>query len=176
MTASAGRRLGAFGIDYAVIFAYLAILGLLGASLSLGPTADWWRRWMSDPIRADVVALLTTVLPVGLYFALSEASARGATLGKRRLGLRVVGPEDGRIGVGRSVVRTGLKLLPWQLAHTAMFHIPGFPMDPGPPPAWTTVLLVCMWTLVAVYVVGLTRLGDGRPLYDRVAGTRCVGP
>jgi hypothetical protein len=74
----------------------------------------------------------------------------------------------------RSLIRSGLKFLPWQLAHTAMMHIPGFPMSPGEPPVWSTFLLVVVWVLVAVYLVGLTRLGGYRTLYDRLTGTMVV--
>lgn len=171
---SAATRIGAFGFDYLAIAVYLVLLLGAGILMSFGPVGDHWRSFMSDPMRADLVAFLLTVLPVTLYFALSERSEARATWGKRRANIEVVGPDGGRIGLGRSLVRSGLKFLPWQLAHTAMLHVPGFPMSPGDPPASSTALLVVTWSLVAVYVVGLTRIGGGRTLYDRVAGTTVV--
>ena len=71
-------------------------------------------------------------------------------------------------------MRSGLKFLPWQMAHTAMFHIPGFPMSPGEPPAWSSPLLVVAWLLVALYFLGLTPLLGRRTLYDHLAGATVV--
>jgi uncharacterized RDD family membrane protein YckC len=167
-------RIKAFGFDYLLILGYLAVLAGVGTWLTLGPAGDRWTLLMSDPSRADLVAFLTLVLPVILYFALSEASDVGATAGKRRIGLRVVGPGGTRLRLPRSLVRSGLKFLPWQMAHTAMFHIPGFPMSPGEPPAWSPVILSMVWLLVALYLLGLTPIFGRRTLYDRLAGSTVV--
>ena len=167
-------RIKAFAFDYLVILGYLAVLAGVGTWLTLGPVGDRWTLLMSDPIRADFVAFLTLVLPMVLYFALSEASAVGGTVGKRRVGLRVVGHSGARLRLPRSVARSGLKFLPWQMAHTAMFHIPGFPVSPGEPPAWSPVILGIVWLLVALYLLGLTPVFGGRTLYDRVTGSTVV--
>ena len=174
MTASAWDRIRAFALDYLVILAYLVLMALIGTFLTLGPAGAAWRVWMSDPVRADLVAFAASVRPVGLYFAVGEASSSGGTWGKRRMGLRVERSTGGRISFSRSALRSGQKLLPWQLAHTAMLHIPGFPMAPGEPPPWSPPLLGLAWALVLVYLAGLTRVGGRRTLYDRLAGTSCV--
>lgn len=168
-------RLRAFAWDYLVVLGYLVALTGVGLLLTFGPVGGAWTELMEDPLLADFVAFVLAVLPVLLYFALSEGSAAGATWGKRRVGL-VVSSARGRVppGHGRALVRNGLKLLPWQMAHTAMFHIPGFPVVNGEPPTWTVVVLGAVWFLVALYLVGLTRSGGHRPLYDRVAGTVVV--
>lgn len=175
MTGAAGLlRIKAFAFDYLLILGYLVVLAGAGTLLTLGPVGDRWALLMSDPIRADLVAFLTLVLPVILYFALSEASAVGATVGKRRVGLRVVGPGGTRLRLPRSLVRSGLKFLPWQMAHTAMFHIPGFPTSPGEPPAWSPAILGIVWLLVALYLLGLTPVFGGRTVYDRIAGSTVI--
>lgn len=168
-------RIRAFVWDYLVVLGYLVALTGLGLLLTFGPVGSAWAELMEDPVRADFVAFVSAVLPVVLYFALSEGTGAGATWGKRRVGLVVV--VAGRAAPprrGRALVRNGLKFLPWQMAHTAMFHIPGFPAATGEPPTWSVVVLGSAWFLVALYLVGLTRLGDYRPLYDRVAGTVVV--
>lgn len=172
--AAATTRVRAFAWDYLVVLAYLVALTGIGLLLILGPVGAGWSTLMADPLRADLVAFLVAVLPVALYFALSEASAAAATWGKRRVGLVVATVGGGQPGVGRSLLRNGLKFLPWQMAHTAMFHIPGFPAATGEPPTWSVVLLGAAWFLVALYLLGLTRLGRGRPPYDRLAGTAVV--
>ena len=166
-------RLRAFAWDYLVVLGYLVGLTGLGLLLTLGPVGPALGGVMEDPVRADFVAFISAVLPVVLYFAVFEGS--GATWGKRRVGLGVVVAGLGATpGLGRALIRNGLKFLPWQMAHTAMFHIPGFPSASGEPPTWSVVVLGAVWLLVALYLLGLTRLGGRRPLYDRVAGTVVV--
>ena len=172
--AAAGIRIKAFAFDYLVIAAYLALLVGVGLFMTFGPSAAEWGAFMSDPVRADAFSFLVLVLPVILYFALSEGSEARATWGKRRAGIEVVGPGGGRFGLGRSLLRSSLKFLPWQMAHTAMLHIPGVPMSPGEAPVWSLPLLVVSWSLVALYLLGLTRIGGRRTLYDRAAGTTVV--
>jgi resuscitation-promoting factor RpfA len=61
-------------------------------------------RGISGPILAGVLILF------GVYHALSHALA-GATLGKRVLGLQVVGPTGARPGLARSAIRAVLALV-----------------------------------------------------------------
>lgn len=168
-------RIRAFAWDYLVVLGYLVALTGIGLLLTFGAAGPAWAEFMDDPVRADLVAFVCAVLPVVLYFALSEGLGAGATWGKRRVGLVVMAIGWGSPPhPGRALVRNGLKFLPWQMSHTAMFHIPGFPAATGEPPTWSVVVLGAAWFLVAVYLVGLTRLGGYRPLYDRVAGTAVV--
>ena len=168
-------RIRAFAWDYLAVLGYLVGLTGLGLLLTFGPVGSAWAELMEDPVRADFVAFVFAVLPVVLYFALSESSRAGATWGKRRVGLVVVVAGLGTFpALGRALIRNGLKFLPWQMAHTAMFHIPGLPAATGEPPTWSVVVLGAAWLLVALYLLGLTRLGGYRPMYDRVAGTVVV--
>lgn len=168
-------RIRAFAWDYLVVLGYLVVLTGVGLLLTFGPMGTAWMEFMDDPVRADFVAFVSAVLPVVLYFALSEGSEAGATWGKRRGGLVVLAAGAGAPPrLGRALVRNGLKFLPWQMAHTAMFHIPGFPAATGETPTWSVAVLGAAWFLVALYLVGLTRLGGFRPMYDRVASTVVV--
>lgn len=169
--ASAWRRIQAFALDYVLILSYLLALMLVGVIVTMGPLADRWTDLFSNPWRADALAFLLTVLPVLLYFALAESSSSAATWGKRRVGIRVVGPAGAAASLPRALVRTAVKLLPWQMAHSAMFHIPGFPTASEDPPFGSVVLLTLVWILVAVYLVGITKLAGNRTVYDRIAGT-----
>lgn len=54
---------------------------------------------------------MLAVLVVFLYFALPEATRRGASLGKIVMGLRVSRPDGDRAGIVRSTLRTALKPL-----------------------------------------------------------------
>jgi uncharacterized RDD family membrane protein YckC len=126
----------------------------------------------SAKLRGHALSLLGLTPPVGLYFALAEASPQQATLGKRLLRLRVVATAGQRLSYGRSLLRTALKLAPWELAHTAIWHTPGRPFV-SPPGAWGVTgyalsLVAAGWYLAALF------LGGRRPPYDRAAGSRVV--
>lgn len=171
--ASAWARIRAFAWDYLAIVAYLVSLSSLGAWLTLGPLKDSWAALMSTPTRVDLMAFLVSVLPVTLYFAISESS-RGATWGKHKVGLRVCTADGSTPPLRQTLIRAAVKFLPWQLAHTAMLHIPGFPLAPVELPTWTMAVLALVWSLVALYLVGLTRFMQGQTLYDRLSGVVVV--
>lgn len=173
--APAGRRLAAFAWDYLVIAGYIVVLSIVTSLVwqSVGGTPD---TTQGGAWRYDLLAFVTLVLPVILYFALSEASRAQATLGKRRVGLRVETVEGHRLSTGRSLLRSSLKFVPWQIAHTSLFHVPGWPMAPEAPPAWVLGGFVLAFGLVAAYLAGLFVSPIHQTPYDRAAGTRVVRP
>lgn len=173
-TPTVGRRLAAFGLDYLVVLAYLIVLGCIGWALASGATSDAWGEFVSSPARLELLAFCTTVLPVCAYFALLESSPGGATLGKRRMHLRVARIGGGRLGLGRALLRSAVKFLPWQLAHTSLVHIPGWPTSPQSPPSWVVLGMVLVWGLVGFYIVALAVRSDHRAPYDWVAGSHVV--
>jgi uncharacterized RDD family membrane protein YckC len=167
------RRLAAFAVDYLVIAAYLGLLA--GVALTLrrvtGLTLDP-PRTLRDRLVGEAVSTSLLTLPVALYFALAEASPWRASLGKRVLGLRVDGPGGRRLPFGRSLLRSLLKLAPWEVAHAALWHTPGWPVHPEPGPV-TVVgsalsLLGAGWYALSLFV------GDRRTPYDRAAGAEVV--
>lgn len=168
------RRIQAFMFDYLVILGYLGVLAVAGFLLTLGPLGAVWSELVSTPWKRDLLAFFSTVLPVIGYFAWTEGSVHCATWGKRRVGLRVVGLGGDRLGGGQALARSVVKFLPWQMAHTALFHIPGFPMSVTDPPDWTVWVMGTMWVLVAAYLFGLTKLAGRRTIYDRLSASQVV--
>jgi uncharacterized RDD family membrane protein YckC len=116
LAAPGGARWRASLWDHAAILCWLAILTVAGLVLRtvLPPAPSYL------PVVAGVVALLLTVAPVWAFLTVGEAGRHAAGWGKRRAGLRVVGPDGGRSGSSRVAVRNAVKLLPWQLAHVAV--------------------------------------------------------
>lgn len=166
-------RLLAFALDYLVIATYvlaLAAVTLLAAKPLRGPLTVL----LATPASRDAVAFVTIVLPVTLYFALQEGSARQATWGKRKLGLRVTGLDGGQLPLGRALVRSGVKFLPWQIAHTCLFHIPGWPLAPAAPPVWVLAGFGLVWLLVITYLALLGFSRSHRTPYDRLAGSQVL--
>ena len=165
------RRLAAFGLDYLVIAAWLIMLSAITFTIMRGTDPEAWASFFASPVRTDVIAFLFSVLPVMLYFTASETSSMQASWGKRKMGLRVVDVHGDRVTFGRGLSRAALTFLPWQMAHTALFNIPGWPMAPADPPTWVIALLSAMWILVLGYLG--SGLHSGTTLYDRLSGT-CV--
>jgi uncharacterized RDD family membrane protein YckC len=74
---------------------------------------DWFRSGRNT----QIYTLLTMSLPAYLYFALSEISPSGATLGKRLLNLKTVTKgTQGKMTLPQSLARTLFKLLPSKMA------------------------------------------------------------
>ncbi len=117
----------------------------------------------------DSLAFLTLVLPVVVTFALQEASPARATFGKARRGLTVTSLDGERIDLSRSAIRSAVKFLPWQLAHSAVFRL----IDDPSATVWA-VAAVAAQVLVVASVVTAAR--TGRALHDFVAGTRVWVP
>jgi len=109
------RRVGAFWLDILIIFAVCLPCGVLIQKIfniqpQTGP--DIWRT-----------LLWNFSLPSWLYFLWSDHSRRGRTIGKRIFKLRVVGRDGERLGWGRALARTAIKLLPWEIIHFSAFAL-----------------------------------------------------
>jgi uncharacterized RDD family membrane protein YckC len=157
----------AFAWDYLVIAAYLAVLVAGGAALQ--------RFWpalsnavFGGPIAGQVASFLLLTLPVTLYFALSEASARQATWGKRRMGLKVSDREGRPLSRRRSFGRTALKFVPWELTHTCIWQV-SFAVDQSAPVYMVGFSVT--WLLIGANVVSLLVSPAKQTIYDRLAGT-----
>ena len=157
------RRLLAYGVDCALLFLVLAPLG--GAvqwALGAGPTT-------ADAIYGTL--LLNFSLPAWAYFVWGDRSRRGATWGKRAAGLCVRNGAGQRVGVGRALGRTAVKMLPWELVHLSAF---------GLAPA-VGVFGVVSWTglglayaLIFAYLGGAWWTGGHRTVHDWAAGTQVL--
>lgn len=171
---AAVRRLVAFALDYFVIAAYLITLtaaSLVILASPLRPTFEsiWGNAWS-----AELTGFLLLTTPVILYFALFESSVGGATLGKRVLHLRVVHLDGGRLGPGRSLVRSAIKFLPWEMAHFTIWHYVYGSTRHASPPSWTTVTLTAVYLLALAYIVTLFIGHTHRTIYDRIAGSSVI--
>lgn len=107
------RRFGAMIVDGIILnVAFLIIgfvLGLIGFSFFdsvelSSETADMSAS-VSGGYELSPLGSLISIAVTWLYYALMESSARGATLGKMALGLRVTDLDGNRIGFGRATGR-----------------------------------------------------------------------
>jgi NAD(P)-dependent dehydrogenase (short-subunit alcohol dehydrogenase family) len=76
-----------------------------------------------NPVSGHGLSFLLVTMPVSLYFVLSEACSRQATWGKCKVGLRVIRSDGTGMGVSRSLGRTALKFVAWELAHFLIWQV-----------------------------------------------------
>ena len=158
------NRLLAWIIDWLCILIWVAVVAAVGITLYVtGVTRG------IDSVTGNIVGFVTLVAPVTVALAWRESSARQATPGKRARRLAVRSNADGtRISFGRALARNALKIaVPWELGHTVAFTLA---TGHGIVPAWIVPIIALTYALPIVYVVTLF-VGDGRTLYDRIAGT-----
>ena len=158
-------------IDYVVMFVAFVILQFF----ILLPLRTWMigsDEWMkAGGVSLEGYTLLTISLPTWLYFAWSEQSNWQATIGKRVFRLIVTDIRGLRIGFGRAMLRTVIKLLPWELAHLTV-NLPTS-MWFKPEPEFRFGILV-VFALLVIYpaLVLLTRRHQS--LHDLIAKTVVV--
>lgn len=161
------RRIAAFAIDYLVLAVYIALVSITFALLP----RDFVQWLFATPLSAQITVVIILTGPVLLYFAVLESSRRQATVGKRALGLRVSRVDGRRISFERGLARNGLKLIPWELAHTCLWRIDGWPTAPESPSGWVLIGLILVWVLVAAYFIWMFTNDRCQSLYDVLSGT-----
>ena len=163
------KRAAAFALDYLIILAYL--LGVAALSL-LANSLFGANQWLfSHRVRAQVVAFLLVTLPVTLFFAISEASSRQATWGKGRLKLQVADGEGNRISFGRSLGRTLLKFVPWEISHTLIWQID---VSPQTESGWINYGFGLVYLLIGLNILSLVITKTKQTLYDLLTDTYVI--
>jgi len=172
--ANVRQRIGAFLLDYLIIAAYIVLLVSISVGLGFGPLRGMFREIFADPNRSELSAFLLLVLPVILYFALFECSSWQATWGKRKMELCVTTIHGTRLSFPRSLTRSLLKFVPWELTHACLWRIPGWPLAPATPLPIITAGLVLVWILVVAYLVSMYVNKKHQALYDWIAHTDVI--
>lgn len=107
-------------------------------------------------------------LPVFLYFLLSEKSTHKATLGKRLFGLEVVSQENDKSAI---FVRNFLKILPWEIAHTGVYHIVYSNQQQQEVSLWVWCALIIPQIIVLFYFISILATKGTKSIYDTLAKT-----
>ena len=168
-------RLKAFIFDYLFILAYIVIMAGVnyGIILSRG-TLEEISPFFASPIVKDAIAFLTLILPVFLYFTQQESSPKQATWGKRKAGIRVVNANGETLTGIQAFVRSLVKFLPWQIAHTSIYHIEGLPFAPIDPSPTVVAGFALVYLLVGIYVASALISKKYRTPYDWVSGSYVI--
>jgi uncharacterized RDD family membrane protein YckC len=158
------RRLVAAFIDCCIILAYALSLAL---PAFLFPQI---KGWLSRPATAHVTGFLLMTLPATAYLVIAEASSSGATLGKRLMGIRVISTAGGRLSIFQSMLRSSVRFIPWELAHSALWRVRfGASSFPHSIPFW---LIVATYTLVLANCASQLFDHRHRAIYDFIAGSQ----
>jgi uncharacterized RDD family membrane protein YckC len=166
-------RMKAFAYDFALILIYIAALTVANIILFLYPgILSAISPWNGSPIVMDAAAFLSLLLPVTIYFALQESSPRQATWGKHKFGLQVVGPAAGRLSFKRSLLRTALKFLPWQLAHTSIYQLQASLAQDPQAVSWSGFILV--YAMAGIYLLSAVFSKKKQTLYDMLLASYVI--
>ncbi|KGP71264.1 RDD family protein [Pontibacillus yanchengensis] len=161
-------RLKAFFIDYLLILMYLVLLILVSVFI----IPDVQKLFQGSLLLAQGFGFLLVTLPVSLYFAIADSVVGGASLGKRKVGIQVVGREGTAVSVLHSLFRTALKFLPWELSHFLVYRM--IEVGDGETPVMYFVLggLIYAWIFANVIAVVFTKRKQS--IYDLVVRTRVL--
>lgn len=161
------RRLAAPGLDY------LVVLGLVTAIIFLarGELPDALGRF--GPIGSELPYFPLLTFVDGFHLCRTESGPRRRTWGKRRMGLEVVGLDGPMPRRTQVLLRTVVKLLPWETAHFFIWQFMGVIYREGQdatPRAW---IFAGMHTATAAAIVCIVIvLATGRGPHDLAAGTK----
>ena len=164
MTSTPRQRLLAGLIDFGLALAWALVVAAVGVPLYLTG-----RTSALNPLALNLVGLALVVLPVTIALTVLESGRYEATPGKLTLGLRVrVDPTGERLTWPRSLLRNLLKLgVPWSLGHLAAIALAaGGGID-------AQIGAFASMAVPIAYVITLF-IGDGRTIYDRLAGTMVI--
>jgi uncharacterized RDD family membrane protein YckC len=161
---SFGTRIIAFLWDYLIISGYLILL----VGISFPAKSLMTPLFTTSPLLAEFTGFLLITLPVYLYFALSEGSKSHATWGKRKMGIMVTSLHGQRIGLGRSLLRSAIKFIPWELAHFTVWHIV---IPSGYPDYIINSLFAAVYVLIFIYLISPYISKTKLTVYDYIAGT-----
>ncbi len=113
------RRPVAYFIDFVIMWCVCVLPQLIAYYLFEGVPF----KYFTKPYHIYFWVLLTISLPIWLYFILQESSGKQATIGKKLMKLKVTGFDKRRINIRKSLTRTFIKLLPWEITHIGLLPI-----------------------------------------------------
>lgn len=168
MSVSLWFRLKAFLIDYLFILAYLTMLFTINVFIF----PDLQKLFQRSMAVAQFTGFLMVTLPVSLYFVVSEVMFNGQTVGKKKLNMQVVGADGEKISLWKSIFRTILKFLPWEMSHFLIYRL----MEIGeePVPVFYMFVGICIYVLMFLYILTAIFTKKKQALYDRMAKTKVV--
>ncbi|GAA5225487.1 RDD family protein [Paeniglutamicibacter antarcticus] len=158
------KRFAALGLDYLVIMGWLAVLGVCSTVVFLvrGELPD--TLGMLAPLGSGVLYFFLLVFAVGVYLFKTESGEYHATWGKRKMGLEVRSTDGRTPNKMQILLRTIVKLVPWEFAHIFVWQMMYVFYREGweaMPPVWVFVGLNPATAAALVYIVRVLVTGRG---------------
>ena len=157
------RRTIAYLVDCAIVFS--AVM-LVIQWLILRPLHDrlgFTDAWFQDSWHMELYVLLSSSLPVWLYFTLLDSEGGKGTPGKRWMKLRLEDTQGNRIPVVLNLLRTIIKLAPWEIIHVGVIFPTPLYFEESADLRWPTYLGI---GLFVAYVISLLVQPQRRTVYD----------
>lgn len=167
--ASVIRRVLAYAVDAILLF--IAIPTILGAVCGLLFYLTIGFDWMQNGFLLWLYVFAVASIPFWLYYSLLESSVRQATFGMRLFSLQVTDTDGKRISFGRALLRTVIKLLPFEINHLVMFLPTPIWYDPNP---GFRIGFVIVNALIVLYFATMFLNSRKQSVHDLVAQTVVV--
>lgn len=123
---------------------------------------------LNEGYEIELWVLVTMSLPVWIYFIYSELRKQ-QTIGKRIFKLKVTNERGAKINSRQALVRTAIRLLPWELTHVILLV---------PKPWWSVeapenqYLLYIPNIIMLLYIAVLFANWGGKGIHDLMAKTK----
>ncbi len=171
------RRVLAYWLDCTLLYSVL----MAAQFFAFAPLAsELDTSWRGQGWAIELYVLVTISAPAMLYFAWFDRGPARATIGKRVCGLRTVTTDGAVFALGRGVLRSIIKLLPWETAHLALNlpHNPFVDRSTGEFLGWETGewrwTYMAPYVLLLIYAIALIADSRRRTVHDRVTATMVV--
>lgn len=166
------HRIIAYLIDALLVYFVFVVISQNLIFVPIRQMISGSEQWFVSGWKTEIYTLLTISLPIWLYFGLCEISPWRATIGKRILKLQTLDQvSQHRITVGQTIIRTVIKMLPWEIAHlTNNLPIPIW-FDPNPGFRFGFVLVPL---LAMIYFAMMLIMKNNQSLHDLIAKTIVV--
>lgn len=160
------RRLFAYWLDFLILAAVL--IGLQFGLYTL--TSGFPFESFTKGYQIELWVLSTMSFPVWLYFIFTDMKQQ--SIGKRWMKLKVTGRRDAAPSFGQALLRTLVKLLPWEMTHLIiLMPEPWYSAEDTP----ANLFLIFIPNAMMLLYIALLFAGKGyKGVHDYAAGTKVL--
>ncbi len=167
------KRTFAYLIDCTICYSLVMILIQWVILSQLREKIGITEEWFENSLNMELYVLVSISFPVWLYFTLLDSKIAKGSPGKRLLKLSLVEQNDSqqRISVGKSFLRTILKLLPWEIIHLGIiFPVPLYFVEE---PEFRLVSIIGILLFIS-YALSIFLKRSKQTLYDMLIKTQVI--
>ncbi len=166
------KRAIAYFIDCSICFVAIMLLFQWAILTNVREYFGITTEWFHSSLNLQLYILTSISLPVLFYFSYFDSKNANGTFGKRLMNIKLVDNLTGEsLSYSRSLKRSFLKLLPWEISHLgAVFPTPLYFLEyPG-----FRILILLGLLLFLAYGVSIILNENSRSIYDKILRTKVV--